>query len=146
MDDSWAGGSRRGPGPFGRRLLLAFASVVLLSSPGCSKTGAVYLGHRSFEDAPRPFQTAEVAAAIDRAAEARRWEYRLLGEGLAFGTVSWGRHIARTLIAYDQAGFEIHYLGSSNLMARGGEIHGAYNRHVKAMELAILKELDLADE
>ena len=84
---------------------------------------------------------SDVAVAIQRAARSVGWQLIAEGPGLFTGRLQRRHHLAIVEIEYDSTAYSIRYRDSTNLDAKNGEIHRAYNQWIENLDQAIRAEL-----
>lgn len=85
----------------------------------------------------------QVATAVERAGRYLGWQMSADAPGLFTGRLALRRHIAVVEIEHDNETYSIRYRESTNLDAKDGDIHRAYNRWVRRLRHEIGKELEL---
>jgi hypothetical protein len=85
----------------------------------------------------------QVATAVERAGRYLGWQMSADGPGLFTARLALRHHIAVVEIEHDDRTYSIRYRDSTNLDAKDGDIHRAYNRWVQRLRQEIRKELEL---
>ena len=119
--------------------VLVTVACALLAQSACRSGAAILTDQRTI---PATFNGSltTIGESVRRAGDRTGWDVRPVQPGRALAVFVKGRHIARTLVVYNDAQIEIHYLGSAYLWASGG-IHPNYNVWVAAFGQAIVDDL-----
>jgi len=85
----------------------------------------------------------DVGTAIQRAGQSLGWQLLAEAPGLFTGRRQLRHHLAVVEIEFDERAYSIRYRDSTNLEAKDGQIHPAYNQWIESLDKAIRAELGM---
>jgi hypothetical protein len=123
-------------------ILLATAALVFA---GCSTTQPIH----NVQNAPfvlpsgKSLTMSAASKAIAQAGASLGWQMEMAGPGRLGGRLALRQHVAVIELEHDTKSYSIKYRDSTNLEARDGTIHKAYNVWIENLDKAIRNQIQV---
>jgi hypothetical protein len=124
---------------------IRLAAAALVFVVGCATTQPIH----NVQNAPlvlpsgKSLTMSDVSKAITQAGTSLGWQMEAAGPGRLAGRLALRSHIAVIDVEHNTKSYSIKYRDSTNLDARDGMIHKAYNVWIENLDKAIRNQMQM---
>ena len=125
-----------------RSLNFAVIGMLILVIASCSSVSIKNVPRQPFSTEALKLSSTQIEKIIIKSVLKHQWIITNKTEGKLIATYSTRGHIVKVAIDFDQSGFSISYVDSTNMNYDGNSIHRNYNRWVNIMRVGILRDVN----